>query len=91
MGWNDRLPEDPYWPEVSQQDDRDSYEQWLAYIEGQLDEANAELSSQNLALEDLRRLSGILSVNKETVREEAYDRKTQITEDEDQETQHTGN
>lgn len=59
MGWNDRLPEDPYWPEVSQQDDRDSYENWLAYIEGQLDDANAELSSQNLTLEDLRRLTGV--------------------------------
>jgi len=91
MGWNDRLPEDPYWPEVSQQDDRDAYEHWLAYIESQLDEANTELSSQNLAPEDLRRLTGILSAKKEPLREEEYARKTQITEDENQEPQHTGN
>jgi hypothetical protein len=48
MGWNDRLPEDPYWPEQS--DDRDSYENWHMYLESQLNEieAGAGLSSQNV-------------------------------------------
>lgn len=30
MGWNDRLPEDPYWPAHS---DAEAYEEWHRYLE----------------------------------------------------------
>lgn len=70
MGWNDRLPEDPYWPDIARQDDRDSYENWLQYLDEQLEDANAELSSQNLTLEDLRRLTGIRTLRTERFDEE---------------------
>jgi len=94
MGWNDRLFEDPYWPEVNQQDDRDSYENWLQYLENQLEETNAELSSQNLTIEDLRRLTGIQSVRKERFNEEeVFDRQNNNQEevpDQDQEAPSAG-
>lgn len=48
MGWNDRLPEDPYTPPESFYRDRDDYEAWLEYVEMQLDKAEAGLTSQNL-------------------------------------------
>lgn len=39
MGWNDRLPEDPYIPPENQSDDyyaqQYSYEEWLAYVKEQ--------------------------------------------------------
>lgn len=35
MGWNDRLPEDPYVPPESFYRDRDDYEAWLEYITAQ--------------------------------------------------------
>lgn len=66
MGWNDRLFEDPYWPEQNN-DDRDSYENWCAYIESQLDEAeaNAGISSQNISKDDIRRLTAIVDEGNE--------------------------
>lgn len=84
MGWNDRLPEDPYWPEVSLQDDRDSYENWLYYLESQVDDTNAELSSQTLTPEDLRRLSGLRTVRHTEIvnEEETYSRKTKNVQEE---------
>lgn len=48
MGWNDRLPEDPYTPPESFYRDRDDYEAWLEYVEAQLDKENAQLVSQNI-------------------------------------------
>lgn len=48
MGWNDRLPEDPYTPPESFYRDRDDYEAWLDYVEMQLDKDAAGLTSQNL-------------------------------------------
>ncbi|NDD52281.1 hypothetical protein EBZ39_00115 [bacterium] len=80
MGWNDRLFEDPYWPEVSREDDRDSYENWLQYLENQLEDVNAELSSQNLAPEDLRRLAGI---RKASAAEQEFARRTQFNDTEE--------
>ena len=32
MGWNDRLPEDPYIP-YANQDDQDAYDNWQMYLE----------------------------------------------------------
>lgn len=32
MGWNDRLPEDPYIPPDAFYRDRDDYEAWLEYV-----------------------------------------------------------
>jgi hypothetical protein len=49
MGWNDRLPEDPYIPPESFYRDRDDYEAWLEYVDAQLDaEENAGFTSQNI-------------------------------------------
>lgn len=49
MGWNDRLPEDPYTPPESFYRDRDDYEAWLEYVEAQLDaDTTSGLSSQNI-------------------------------------------
>lgn len=48
MGWNDRLPEDPYTPPESFYRDRDDYEAWLEYVETQLDKEGVGLTSQNL-------------------------------------------
>jgi hypothetical protein len=44
MGWNDRLPDDPYRPYESQ-DDRDAYDNWQMYLEHCRQE---ELTSQNI-------------------------------------------
>ena len=54
MGWNDRLPEDPYTPPESFYRDRDDYEAWLEYVEMQLDKEEAGLSSQNIDPADLQ-------------------------------------
>ena len=49
MGWNDRLPEDPYIPPREYYQDREEYEAWLDYIEMRLaEEDKAGLTSQNL-------------------------------------------
>lgn len=48
MGWNDRLPEDPYTPPESFYRDRDDYEAWLEYVEMQLERESAGVTSQNL-------------------------------------------
>jgi len=51
MGWNDRLPEDPYWPTHS---DAEAYEEWHRYLEEcrrediVVMEQGAGLSSQNV-------------------------------------------
>lgn len=54
MGWNDRLPEDPYIPFESEED-RTAYEEWHHYLECQLDEAEraAGLSSSNINPADI--------------------------------------
>lgn len=48
MGWNDRLPEDPYIPPPEYYQAREEYEAWLDYIEMRLAEEDAGLTSQNL-------------------------------------------
>lgn len=48
MGWNDRLPEDPFIPSAEYYRDRDDYEAWRAYGEARLQEELAGLSSQNV-------------------------------------------
>lgn len=51
MGWNDRLPEDPYWPAYY---DAEAYEEWRKYLEAcqqeelETPENTANLSSQNV-------------------------------------------
>lgn len=48
MGWNDRLPEDPYIPYESQ-DDRDAYDNWAMYMEFlRAEEAAVGLTSNNI-------------------------------------------
>lgn len=53
MGWNDRLPEDPYTPFESE-DDRRSYEEWLHYVESHLryPEESGGLTSANIELQE---------------------------------------
>jgi hypothetical protein len=78
MGWNDRLPEDPYWPE--QNSDREAYENWLAYLESQLDEAEhaAGLTSQNVDPADLARRTSIYeNENNEDSRQPAHHQEEQ--------------
>jgi len=53
MGWNDRLPEDPYTPYESH-DEQDAYDNWLNYVESlRAEEKQAGLSSANVAPEEL--------------------------------------
>ena len=61
MGWNDRLPEDPYWP-FQNEEDRQTYEDWQLYLESQLTEAeiNSDLNSQTLRPEDISRLTALM-------------------------------
>lgn len=47
MGWNDRLPEDPFIPYENQKD-RDDYEAWHAYVESCRLEKEGGLTSQNV-------------------------------------------
>jgi hypothetical protein len=56
MGWNDRLPEDPFIPSAEYYQDREEYNAWLEYVEARLEEENAaQLSSQNINPADLKR------------------------------------
>jgi len=48
MGWNDRLPEDPFIPSDTYYQEREEYEAWLDYVEAKLREEDAGLSSQNI-------------------------------------------
>lgn len=49
MGWNDRLPEDPFIPSDTYYQERDEYEAWLDYVEAKLrEEDETSLSSQNI-------------------------------------------
>lgn len=51
MGWNDRLPEDPFIPFANEKD-RDDYEAWNTYVE----ECHAKetgLTSQNVTPDQL--------------------------------------
>jgi hypothetical protein len=53
MGWNDRLPEDPYIPYESQ-DDRDAYDNWAMYMEFlRAEEEAGGLTSNNIQPGDL--------------------------------------
>lgn len=61
MGWNDRLPEDPFIP-YENETDRDNYEAWQEYLvylaaqtETALDADTAGLTSQNIDPVSLRR------------------------------------
>lgn len=49
MGWNDRLPEDPFIPSETYYRDKEDYEAWLDYMEAKLrEEDEISLSSQNI-------------------------------------------
>jgi len=49
MGWNDRLPEDPFIPSERYYQEREEYEAWLDYMEARLrEEDELQLSSQNI-------------------------------------------
>lgn len=49
MGWNDRLPEDPFIPSDAYYQEREEYEAWLDYVEAKLrEEDETSLSSQNI-------------------------------------------
>lgn len=48
MGWNDRLPEDPYIPSDAYYEAREEYEAWLEYVEMRFKEESRGLTSQNL-------------------------------------------
>lgn len=49
MGWNDRLPEDPFIPSDDYYQAREDYEAWLDYVEAKLrEEDELGLSSQNI-------------------------------------------
>ena len=47
MGWNDRLPEDPFIPSSDYYQEQDRYEAWLEYITARAIEAD-QLTSQNI-------------------------------------------
>lgn len=47
MGWNDRLPEDPFIPSSDYYQEQDRYEAWLEYITARAMEAD-QLTSQNI-------------------------------------------
>lgn len=49
MGWNDRLPNDPYLPpDEYYRNGEEEYHAWLEYVEMRLAEEDARLTSQNL-------------------------------------------
>lgn len=52
MGWNDRLPEDPYIPSDAYYEAREEYEAWLEYLDAQMAD-KAGLTSQNIDPETL--------------------------------------
>jgi hypothetical protein len=80
MGWNDRLPEDPYWPE--QNEDRDSYENWCAYIEYQFlksqQSPSAGLTSQNVDPAEFLRRTAIQQEQKNQTHEQTNARESGV-------------
>lgn len=48
MGWNDRLPEDPFIPSTDYYQEQDRYEEWLEYVSARAAEEELMLSSQNI-------------------------------------------
>jgi hypothetical protein len=48
MGWNDRLPEDPFIPVESYYEEHDRYEAWLEYQNICAAETERQLTSQNI-------------------------------------------
>jgi hypothetical protein len=63
MGWNDRLPEDPYIP-YADDADRQSYEEWHQYLlECQREEING-LTSANLQPGDIDELMARVRINR---------------------------
>ena len=53
MGWNDRLPEDPFVPPNDYYEEQDRYEAWLEYTIARAAEHELQLSSQNIAPKEL--------------------------------------
>ena len=47
MGWNDRLPTDPYLPPDDYYREKEEYEAWLDYVEASMNEPQG-LTSQNI-------------------------------------------
>lgn len=68
MGWNDRLPEDPYIPFESEED-RTAYEEWLHYLESQLadEEQAAGLTSANIELNKRQEVSPEMDAEREAM------------------------
>ena len=67
MGWNDRLPTDPYLPpDDYYQSGAEEYNAWLEYVEMRLHEEGRGLTSQNL---DPAALAGRLPVQETPVRQ----------------------
>ena len=48
MGWNDRLPEDPFIPSDSYYEAQYAHEEWMRYIEMCATEKQQKLTSQNI-------------------------------------------
>ena len=49
MGWNDRIPEDPFIPSDEYYRAKEEYEAWLDYVEARLrEEDKVSLTSQNI-------------------------------------------
>jgi hypothetical protein len=48
MGWNDRLPEDPFIPAESYYEEHDRYAAWLEYQNICAAETERQLTSQNI-------------------------------------------
>ena len=48
MGWNDRLPEDPFIPAESYYEEHDRYAAWLEYQNTCAAETERQLTSQNI-------------------------------------------
>lgn len=53
MGWNDRLPEDPFAPPNEYYEEQDRYEAWLEYTMARAAENDRQFSSQNIAPTEL--------------------------------------
>jgi hypothetical protein len=56
MGWNDRLPVDPFIPSSDYYQEQDRYEAWLEYVTARAMEAD-QLTSQNVDPAQLKRIS----------------------------------
>jgi hypothetical protein len=64
MGWNDRLPEDPYTPYESH-DEQDAYDNWLNYVESlRAEEAASGLTSVTATAEELTDIAAKLMAAK---------------------------